>query len=1116
MATAHLDPLATDESLDAVVVAYLEGVEAGQRPDRRDWVDRYPQFAAELAEFFADQDKVQGWTAPLRQVADAVSTAVEHSDQTVDREPVLSSGPESASFGDYELLEEIAHGGMGVVYKAWQVSLRRTVALKKVLAGPSACRADLQRFRAEAEAAAQLDHPHIVPIYEVGEYDGQPFFSMKLINRGDLRQHLPHFRSDARAAARLLSTVARAVHHAHQRGILHRDLKPGNILIDAQGQPHVTDFGLAKRVHSDSTASLPGGIVGTPSYMAPEQASGHKGLTTGVDVYSLGAILYALITDRPPFRAETTLETLRQVVEQDPSRPRALNPRVDFDLETICLKCLEKEPQRRYASALALAEDLDRFLAGEPIQARSATFWERAIKWAKRRPAAAALLAVTLAAVASLAGAGLVYLDQRARLAENELSAQRRLAGLRSEVQDLVARGEAAVSREEWHNVEAPLNKALAKIETEPSLNDLASRAQRALAEFGRRRNALRDAQSFFQLRDEAVFHGTLWAGMDLPTDLKVTQASAREGLALFGVTVDPDAGPAFAKPFTAKEKKEISAGCYELLLILAEALAQQKPARLREALAILDRADQLGPPTRTHHVRRARYLEQLGDGEGARREKRLAETSRPSSALDFFLLGYDLQRQGDVPAAISNFQNALQLQPDHLWARYILAVCYLRLQRPGDARVAEANLTLGLGQRPDFIWLYLLRAFARGQLHEFEAAEADFQRALDRQPNEDAAYALFLNRGAFRRRQGKFSESVADLQHAVQLKPQQYQAYWSLGNTYQQQKQLDPAVEQLDRAIASARRLVDTGQERPASLALLYRDRGLLHLECREEQAALGDFEQAIRLAPRAEDHAERGHILKSRKRYEEALAAYVAALELQPDFADAHRWRAEVLLDLGRFAQAARALDQYLTRSQLTAEPQLLADVYRTRGLIRAKLHDYEGAIGDYTQALARKPEPATFVHRGWAHLLLEAPRLALLDFKEAIRLEPNDGDAYNGRGTALVQVGQYREGVKDAEEALRRGPQTARTVLNAARIYAQAAGKLEADSKQRAWQFKATRSYYQDRAVQLVRKAIALERPQERAALWRKIQPHPDFRPIRGTPGWTQLAMQYSQPA
>jgi WD40 repeat protein/tRNA A-37 threonylcarbamoyl transferase component Bud32 len=314
-----------------------------------------------------------------------------------------SSGKKVRYFGDYELLEEIARGGMGVVYKARQVSLNRPVALKMILAGQLASEQEIKRFYTEAEAAANLSHANIVPIYEIGEHEGRHYFSMKLVEGVSLAHGIADFglrNADFRPAARLMVKVARAVHYAHQRGILHRDLKPANILLDGQGEPHVTDFGLAKRIEGQSELTASGTVMGTPNYMAPEQASGRSHeITTVADVFSLGAIFYHLLTGQPPFRAETPLETMRKVVDQEPERPGSINQRVDRDLETICLKCLEKDLNLRYGSAEALAEDLERWLRYEPVQARPSFIWRRALKWVRRKPAIAALLAAILLVV---------------------------------------------------------------------------------------------------------------------------------------------------------------------------------------------------------------------------------------------------------------------------------------------------------------------------------------------------------------------------------------------------------------------------------------------------------------------------------------------------------------------------------------------------------------------------------------------------------------------------------------------------------------------------------------------------------------------------------------------
>src|SRR5205814_3273822 len=307
-------------------------------------------------------------------------------------------------FGDYELLEQIGRGGQGVVFRARQKSLNRTVALKVINLGQWASKAHLKRFRLEAEAAARLEHPGIVPIHEVGERDGSCYFSMKFIEGGQLDEVVRREAMPIRRAVEFIAKVARIVHYAHEHGILHRDIKPGNILLDAKGEPHLTDFGLARLVETESTMTRTLDVLGTPSYMAPEQALGNNAAVSSVtDIYGLGAVLYQLLTGQPPFAGGATYETSKLLLDTEPRQPRLLNPKIDRDLSTMCLKCLEKDPKRRYSSALALAEDLEHWLRHEPIQARHTGVFARGGKWVRRNPTST-LLVAALVGLAATAG----------------------------------------------------------------------------------------------------------------------------------------------------------------------------------------------------------------------------------------------------------------------------------------------------------------------------------------------------------------------------------------------------------------------------------------------------------------------------------------------------------------------------------------------------------------------------------------------------------------------------------------------------------------------------------------------------------------------------------------
>ncbi len=359
-------PTLDDERLAGLLAEMTDAVVRGQAVDLEAVCGEHPDLAAELRRL---------WGAVM--VADAAGSHSRHS-----AEPDLTEWPETmlqppCRFAGYELLEEIGRGGMGIVYRARQLNLDREVAVKMILRGPLASGADRERFRVEAEATARLDHPNIVPVYEVGQSQQRPYFSMKFIRGRTLSSLLAERPLPPREAAQIMAAVARGIHYAHQHGILHRDLKPSNILIDQHGQPHVTDFGLAKRTGDVTVITQTGAVLGTPAYMAPEQAAGDRGeVGPASDVYSLGAILYHMLTGRPPFQAASPVDTVLLVLEQDPVPPRMLNPKADRDLEMIAMRCLQKPADLRYETAAELASDLDAYLNDEPISARSGRFMQ--------------------------------------------------------------------------------------------------------------------------------------------------------------------------------------------------------------------------------------------------------------------------------------------------------------------------------------------------------------------------------------------------------------------------------------------------------------------------------------------------------------------------------------------------------------------------------------------------------------------------------------------------------------------------------------------------------------------------------------------------------------------
>jgi len=955
----------------------------------------------------------------------------------------------------YEVQEVLGRGGMGVVYKAWHERLNRTVALKMLLAGPFARPEELERFLREAQVVAGLRHANIVQVYDIGDLGGQPYFTMEYVEQGSLAQKLAGRPQPTEEAAALVATLAEAVHVAHQSGIVHRDLKPANVLLTTDGTPKVTDFGLARRLEGGGDLTVTGVPLGTPSYMAPEQGRDNSGaIGPATDVYALGAILYELLTGRPPFRAETAVATLQQVLAEDPVPPSRLNSRVPRDLETICLKCLYKEPSRRYASAMALAEDLRRYECGEPIAARPTGRLERLTRWVRRHRSAAGLLAALVVLLATTSIGGLLLYQQqlaaRARQVETDQKFHAILERERKRLEegwlahDLAKLKEARDGGIRATDLARSGGASAAVVqEAEAFRQDTALRLGRAT-----KNQALLDAllDVFAPQEFRTYFHNAV-SVMRASSTLDQQYAAA---FRRWGLDVDDTAEGKVVERLRQEpevvQQELIAAldewmlerrlkGCPEAawhrLFRLAEQLdTSARHRRLRAWLVgpspprpntvatlvatgaswpglwqlvrgdpwrgLLELRSEIQPQTASVPtvVLLARALAATRDIRGAEEVLRQAATARPRQVVLLGTLGRVLERQQRLEEAIGYYRAARGQRPE---LGIALSMALLAADRATEAREVMQDLVL---RQPDNPALYISLGIVAHTQKKGDEAQAIIRKALDLDPNlAEAHYALGIL--AEHRRDG---EAEAHYRRAVSLKPDFAEAYNNLGATLGRQGRPGEAE-------AAYRKAVDLNPRLPQA----QRNLGIALTERQKYAEAEAAFRKAIELKlDDADLYCGLGKALTNQDRLNEAEAACRKAIDLQPDFAPAHDNLGAALDRQGKHVEAEAAF-----RKAIELQPDL-AWSHSNLGGVLLRRQRYDEAEASLRKAIDLKPDYAEAYNNLAIALFRQGkPEDAEVAYRKAIDLQYVNAMVYNDFGRALGQQGKHVE----AEAAFRK---------------------------------------------------------------------------------------------
>ena len=896
------------------------------------------------------------------------------------------SGDELPQIPGYEVEALLGRGGMGLVYKARHLRLNRFVQPLKMLitelpntpgrtssaSGSSAAKG--------LEAAASLRHANIVQVHDVGDHQGWPYFTMELLEGGSLSQALAGTPQPAHQAATLVATLAEAVQVAHRGGIVHRDLKPANILLTAEGTPKVADFGLARHFDGEPAFTLSGARIGTPSYMAPEQVVGKAGkIGPAADIYALGVLLYEVLTGRPPFRGETAAETERQVLNHEPVSPSRLNPKVPRDLETICLKCLSKEPQRRYGSAAALADDLRRFGAGRPIEARPVGHAERLWRWGRRKPTAAALLATALASMGLLSAGGVWLAQQRAR----------HDAEMRSDVATAVAQADSL--RTGFHFREARKLLEQARQRLQPAgPDDLRTQVDQARADL-----ALVEKLDNARLQTNAPVKGRFEIGW---ADPLYAEAFANTGLGQPG----DDSAAVAARLRDSAVRADIVAALDDW------ASTTSDPARRAWLLAVARETDP--DPLRD----RLRQPDLWRDGPALTKliqETRLIEKARvdelsPQLAVT---LGRVLRQNREeakplLTAAIARHRQDFWLNFQLGWA--------LRDSRRSDEALGYFRAALAL--RPDAAPAYRgvgASLFLMGRVDE---AIGYFQQAIDMAPDYAVAHH---DLGSALGEKRRLEEAIDHFREAIRLRPQRSaETHICLGTALQELGRLDEAIDQLQEAI----RLDPSESARAHSglaAALYYKGR---------LDDAISHCQEAIRLDPKgsARAHVTLGTALNASGRPDDAIGHFQVAIRLDPQVsATAHTNLGVVLRDNGRLDEAIGHFQEAIRLEPNSPWPHNdLGNALRRRGRL-------DEAIGHFEEAVRLAPKSALpHVNLGVALEQKGRPDEALSQYEQAVRLDPKLAPAHFNLGIILRDKGRLDEAIGRFQQALGLDPNLA----------------------------------------------------------------------------------------